>query len=145
MSKKPGFKITIFGFIPIDKKDFKRQAEIYAAMAKLQEPGAKLTPDLLALMTMTAPPKVGQGSAEVPDAPYQHAGDMNDLANWPLTADPLPEGATVLEASEPLDGSIMQRIKLASGVETMRRISAEQDAAEKAAATPAADTKKPKK
>lgn len=64
MSKKPGFIVTATYFIPIDKKDFKRQAATYAAMSEIEATG-KLPEDFDGTLIAV---KAKQGSADVPEA-----------------------------------------------------------------------------
>lgn len=137
MTKKAGFLVTATFFLPIDKKDFAKQAATFKAMADIQATNT-LPPDFTATATLIGV-KAKQGSADIADTPSADANqgqrpDPNDAATTPLTSDPLPEGATVLEAATALDGSIFQTVRLADGAEVFRRISAEQDAAERAPA-----------
>lgn len=128
MTKKQGFNIRINAFLEIDKKDFGRQATVFAMIDGITKTG-KLPDDFFATATIISI-DAKQGAADVPDAPAADQGEQIDPANTPLTTDPMPDGATVLESSEMLDLSVFQTIKLADGTETYRRISAEQNAAE---------------
>lgn len=136
MTKKAGFLVTLSYFLPIDKKDYAKQAATYQAMAEIEKTG-RLPADLISTAILVGVPKVKQGNQDVPDAPAGDQGDKQDPATWPLTADPLPDGAVILESSEALDLSVFQTIRLEDGTETFRRISAEQNAAEVAAAAKA--------
>lgn len=126
MTKKAGFLVTATYFLPIDKKDFAKQAATYQAMAEIEKSG-KLPPDFTTTAVLVAV-KAKQGSADVPDA--APAGDRQDPANWPLTTDPLPDGASIIESVDALDASVFQTIRLEDGTETFRRITAAQDKAE---------------
>lgn len=132
MTKKTGFLITATYFLPIDKKNFAAQAATFSAIAEIEKTGT-LPADFAGTLIAV---KAKQGSADIPDAPQTASVDDKDV---PLTTDPLPEGASVIEGTQGLDGHIFQTVKLADGSETRRRITAEQDAAEQAAS---AKTKK---
>ncbi len=67
MTKTPGFKIRIDAFLPIDKKDFAKQAKAYQMIADLQKPGAGLPADFLSSVTITGI-DAKQGTAELPAA-----------------------------------------------------------------------------
>lgn len=122
-TKKTGFKIRIDAFVEIDKTNFSAQAKAFALMASIKETG-KLPDGFFDSATILAI-DAKQGSAEIPDLPViENQGDV------PLTTDPLPEGATILEAATDLAGHIYQTVRLADGSEIGRRISAEQDATE---------------
>lgn len=140
MTKTKGFKIRVDLFLPIDKKDFAKQAATYQLIADIQKTG-KVPAELLQAAHILSI-DVKDGSAEIPAAPAADSGNQDDPALTPLTTDPLPDGAIILESSEALDLSVIQTIKLADGTETMRRISAEQDAAEIAARAANAGGKK---
>lgn len=135
MTKLTGFKVRIDAIIPIDKTDFGKQAAAFKLMDDITK--TKTLPanffDLAKLVDVSAK----QGSAEVADEPPANDANKDDPANTPLTTDPLPEGAVVLEASDALDQTIIQTVRLVDGSEVMRRISAEQNAAELAALAPA--------
>lgn len=131
MTKKSGFLITATYFLPIDKKNFAAQAKTFTAIADIEKTGT-LPADFAGTVISV---KAKQGSADIPDAPQTASEpDKADPASWPLTSDPLPADATVIEATTDLAGHIFQTLKLADGTETFRRITAEQDAAERAAA-----------
>jgi hypothetical protein len=135
MTKKFGFIIRLDAFLEIDKKNFAKQAEAFALMAEIEKTG-KLPAEFFErakVLGLT----VTQGNKDVPDA--AKTGDEFDPATWPLTTDPLPEGATVTAATTMLDTSIFQTVRLADGSETSRRISAEQDAAETGKVSPQVD------
>lgn len=127
MTKTKGFKLRIEAFLPIDKKDFNKQAAAFATLAEIERTG-KLPAGFFDQVTILGI-DAKEGSAELPAPDY-----INDPATVPLTTDPLAEGAAVLEATTALDGSIFQTVRLVDGTEVFRRISAEQDAAEQAAA-----------
>lgn len=127
MTKKTGFIITATYFVPIDKKDFAKQALAYATMAEIDKTGT-LPADFAGTLLSV---KAKQGSADIPDAPTQPEGQPGDV---PLTTEPLPADAIVLESATDLAGHIYQTIRLADGTETGRRITAEQDASEQDAA-----------
>lgn len=133
MTKKTGFKVNIVAFVEIDKKDFGKQAAAFAMMDTITRTG-KLPDGFMASASILAI-NAKQGSADIPDQPASEP-DKNDPASWPLTTDGLPDGATILEQSEALDLSVIQTIRLADGTETLRRISADQAAAEDAASAP---------
>lgn len=127
MTKKFGFIIRLDAFVEIDKKDFRKQADAFALMADIEKSG-KLPPSFFEqakILGLT----VKQGNTDVTDAPAA-TGEKPDPADVPLTTDPLPEGATVLESTTDLGGNIFQTIRLADGTEAFRRISDEQDRAE---------------
>lgn len=130
MTKRTGFIITATYFVPIDKKDFAKQAAAYATMAEIEKTGMLPADFSGAILSV----KAKQGTADVPDAPQGTQPDRTDPANWPLTTDHLPDGAEVLESTTDLAGHIFQTIRLADGTETFRRITAEQNDAELAAA-----------
>jgi hypothetical protein len=134
MTKKQGFKVTIVAFVEIDKKDFGKQAKAFETMDAITKTG-KVPADFLTSATILSI-NAKQGGADVPDAAK---GDEFDPATWPLTTEPLPEGATVLAATTMLDTSIFQTVRLVDGTETSRRISAEQDAAETGKIAPQVD------
>jgi hypothetical protein len=139
MTKKQGFKVRIDAFVEIDKKDYGKQAAAYAMMDAVTKSG-KLPADFwtsAVILGISATP----GGAEVPDAPKNDGGGPADV---PLTTDPLPEGAIVLEATTGLDGLVFQTVRLADGTEVGRRISAEQDATEQASAGKSGKTGKAK-
>lgn len=139
MSKKPGFKIRIDGFVVIDKSNFGQQAALYGHMDTLKTKKV-IPPELLAMITVTdATGK--QGAVEVPDPPSPFSAALGDPAATPLTTDPLPEGAAVIEAAGALDGTVIQTVKLADGTEVLRRVSPEQDEAERKALEAASKTK----
>lgn len=127
MAKKTGFKVNIVAFVEIDKKDFGKQAAAFAMMDTITRTG-KLPEGFMASASILSI-NAKQGSADIPDQPASEP-DKNDPANWPLTTDGLPEGATILEQSEALDLSVIQTIRLADGTETLRRISPGQAADE---------------
>ena len=129
-TKTKGFKIRLDLFLPIDTDDFGKQAAAYATMDKLQK-ARQVTPELLEAATLMDM-SVKIGSEELPDAPAVEI-DKTDPANTPLTTDPLPDGAVILESTDALDASVFQTIRLADGTEHFRRISAEQNDAEMAA------------
>lgn len=142
MTKKQGFNIRINAFLEIDKKDFARQAKVYGLIDGITKTG-KLPDDFFATATIVGI-DAKQGTADIPDAPPADQGERPDAANTPLTTDPLPDGAIVLESAEALDLSVFQTIKLVDGTEQFRRISAEQNIAEIAAAEAAAKSGKKK-
>lgn len=128
MTKTTGFKIKIEAFLPIDRTSFAKQAAAYQMMDALQTSG-KFTQELINSLVITGlVAKVG--SADIPDAPDQGDNSLNDPANIPLTTDPLPEGAIVLEAAEALDNTVVMTVRLVDGTEVGRRVSADQYAAE---------------
>lgn len=139
MTKKKGFHIKIGAFLEIDPKDFARQAKVFGMIDGITK--TKTLPADFFALAKIVDIDAKQGTADIPDAPAADKGDRPDAANTPLTTDPLPDGATVLESVEALDLSVFQTIKLADGTETYRRISAEQNAAEIAAAEKAAKKK----
>lgn len=132
MTKKTGFIITATYFVPIDKKDFAKQAAAYATMAEIDKSGT--LPDDFAGSLLSV--KAKQGSADVPDVPDAPAASTtternpNDPASWPLTTEPLPADATVISSDTDLAGHIFQTIRLVDGTETFRRMTAEQNQAE---------------
>lgn len=140
MTKTPGFHIRIDAFIPIDKKDFAKQAAAYQTIADIQKNNALPAGFFDTATIIGITPK--QGAADIPEpaSASETALDATDPASWPLTTDPLPEGATVLEATTDLGGNIFQTVRLADGSETFRRITVEQYDAEDEAEKP-----KPKK
>jgi len=123
MTKRPGFIITANYFLPIDKKNFAAQAKTFAAVAEI-EANNKLPADFAGTLLTV---KAKQGSADIPDAPQTATVEPKDV---PLTTEPLPADAVVLETTTDLAGHIYQTIRLADGTETGRRITAEQDQAE---------------
>lgn len=128
MTKKSGFLITATYFLPIDKKNFAAQAATFSAIAEIEKTGA-LPADFAGTVISV---KAKQGSADIPDAPQTASDpDKADPASWPLTSDPLPADAAVIEATTDLAGHIFQTLKLADGTETFRRVTAEQDQAER--------------
>lgn len=135
MAKKTqGFHVRIDAFVTIDKTDFGKQAAAYAMMDAIKK--TNKLPDDFFTTAVILDINGKAGSAELsPTATSGDQGDKMDPANWPLTTDPLPEGATVIESTTDLAGHIFQTIKLADETETFRRITAEQDAAEQATAT----------
>lgn len=138
MTKKQGFKVTIVAFVEIDKKDFGKQAKAFETMDAITKTG-KVPADFLTSATILSV-AAKQGGADVPDAPTSgDQGDKTDPANVPLTTDPLPAGATVLEATTDLAGHIYQTVRLADGTEIGRRITAEQDKAETGSIPPQTD------
>lgn len=138
MTKKFGFNIRLDAFLEIDKKDFSKQAEAFALMAEIEKTGK--IPATFFERAKVLGLTVKQGNADIPDAPAGgEQTDKADPANWPLTTDPLPEGAIVLEATTDLAGHIFQTIRLVDGSETFRRISAEQDKAETGSIEPQTD------
>lgn len=134
-TKTPGFNIRIDAFIPVDKKNFSAQAAAFALVGALQDT-KKITPEFLQGATILDI-NAKLGTADLTAIPAAtKTGDEFDPAAWPLTTDPLPEGATVLESTADLGGDIFQTIRLADGTETFRRISDEQDRAETGRDTP---------
>lgn len=133
MTKRTGFLITATYFLPIDKKNFAAQAATFSAIADIEATG-KL-PDDFAGTLLTV--KAKQGSADIPDAAAEPAEPVggNEPADVPLTTEPLPSGAVVLESTTDLAGHIFQTVRLEDGTETSRRITAEQDQAEQDQAT----------
>lgn len=123
MTKKTGFLITATYFLPIDKKNFAAQAATFSAIADIEATG-KLPADFAGTLLTV---KAKQGSADIPDAPQTAAVDPKDV---PLTTEPLPADAVILETTTDLAGHIYQTIRLADGTETGRRITAEQDQSE---------------
>lgn len=131
MTKKSGFLITATYFLPIDKKNFAAQAATFSAIAEIEKTGT-LPADFAGTLIAV---KAKQGSADIPDAPQTASEpDKSDPASWPLTDQPLGDDATILEYTTDLAGHIFQTIRLADGTETFRRITAEQDQAERDAA-----------
>lgn len=128
-TKKTGINIRLDAFIEIDKTNFAKQRDAYAMMATVQETG-KLPTNFWDLAVIIGAPTCKPGSADVPEPVVTGDQDKTDPANWPLTTDALPEGATVLESITAFDGSIFQTIRTVDGTETFRRISDEQDRAE---------------
>lgn len=63
MTKKTGFKVRIEAFVEVDKKDFKKQADAYATMAKIEETGT-LPADFLETATILGV-TAKAGSAEI--------------------------------------------------------------------------------
>ncbi len=133
MTKTKGFNIRIDAFVALDPKNFTAQAAAFALIGTLQDT-KKLTPEFIAAATILDV-NAKQGSAELPAV----TGEQPDPANVPLTTDPLPEGAVVLESTTDLTGHIFQTIRLVDGAETFRRISAEQDKAETGNIAPQVD------
>lgn len=122
MTKKHGFKIRIDAFLELDKKNFGKQAETYGLIAEMQKTG-KLPANFFDTAVIV---KVDarQGGQDFEDAP----GDDGDV---PLTTEPLAEGSTVIASAMMLDGNVFQTVKLADGTEQPRRVSADQDEAER--------------
>lgn len=143
MTKRTGFLITATYFLPIDKKNFAAQAATYAAIAEVEKTGT-LPADFSGTLISV---KAKQGSADVPDAPQTPSNepDHTDPASWPLTSEPLPADAAVLESTTDLAGHIFQTIRLADGAETFRRITAEQNQSELDAAARLAEATGTKK
>lgn len=142
MAKMKGFKISLDYFLPIDQSDFGKQSAAFALADAIQKGNI---PDDFFKSAIAIGVTVKQGSSDIDIAPPKDdAKDINP-ADVPLTTDPLPEGATVLEASEALDGSMFQTIRLVDGTETYRRISHEQNAAENPDIEPAATKMEGKK
>ena len=123
MTKRTGFLITATYFLPIDKKNFAAQAATFSAIADIEATG-KLPADFTGTLLTV---KAKQGSADIPDAPQTATVEPKDV---PLTTEPLPADAVILETTTDLAGHIYQTIRLADGTETGRRITAEQDQAE---------------
>jgi len=123
MTKRTGFLITATYFLPIDKKNFAAQAATFSAIADIEATG-KLPSDFAGTLLTV---KAKQGSADIPDAPQTATVEPKDV---PLTTEPLPADAVILETTTDLAGHIYQTIRLADGTETGRRITAEQDQAE---------------
>jgi len=139
MTKRTGFLITATYFLPIDKKDFAKQATAYATMAEIDKTGT-LPADFSGTLLSV---KAKQGTADIPDAPQTTSEpDKTDPASWPLTTEPLPADAVVLESTTDLAGHIFQTIRLVDGTETFRRVTAEQDAAEQDQASATGGKKK---
>lgn len=67
MTKTTGFKVRIDAFLPIDKKDFGKQAAAYAMIDGITKSG-KLPDDFFASATITGI-DARAGIAELPDAP----------------------------------------------------------------------------
>jgi hypothetical protein len=121
MAKTQGFKITATFFLPVDKKNFTAQRDAYGLVAGIQESN-KLPDDFLSRVTLIDV-SAKQGGHELPAA---SGGNVADPALTPLTTDPLPEGATIVDSVAALDDSIFQNITLAGGTASTRRISAKQ-------------------
>jgi len=128
MTKRTGFLITATYFLPIDKKNFAAQAATFSAIADIEATG-KLPDDFIGELISV---KAKQGSTDA--APVAETTttepDMTDPAKWPLTTEPMPADAVILEATTDLAGHIFQTIRLVDGTETFRRLTAEQDQAE---------------
>lgn len=65
MTKTKGFKLRIDAFLPIDKKDFTKQAAAYATLAEIKQTG-KLPDGFLDQVTIIGV-EAKEGSAELPD------------------------------------------------------------------------------
>lgn len=65
MTKTKGFKLRIDAFLPIDKKDFTKQAAAYATLAEIKQTG-KLPPGFLDQVTIIGV-EAKEGSAELPE------------------------------------------------------------------------------
>src|SRR5687768_7110574 len=99
MAKTQGFKIRADFFLPLDKKDFAKQRDVYGMIATIQETG-KLPDDFLSRVTLISV-DARQGGHETPAAP---GTDLTvDPAATPLTTDPMPEGATLVDSMAALD------------------------------------------
>lgn len=88
MTKTKGFKLRIDAFLPIDKKDFTKQAAAYATLAEIKQTG-KLPDGFLDQVTIIGV-EAKEGSAELPDAP---AVDADPAPVDPPDEPPLPEVA----------------------------------------------------
>jgi len=106
MTKKTGFLITASYFLPIDKKNFAAQAATYAAIADIEKTGT-LPADFAGTLIGV---KAKQGSADIPDAaPTTSEPDKTDPASWPLTTEPLPADAVILESATDRSGAVAGR------------------------------------
>lgn len=127
MTKKHGFKIRLDLFLELDKSDYRKQATTFAAIAEITEKG-KLPEGFLDLATIVGVSAKAGGYD--PDEPAT-GGSEPGPADTPLTTDALPDGSTVADSVIALDGSVFQTLKLEDGSEAFRRISVEQDTAER--------------
>lgn len=139
MTKKKGFNIRINAFLEIDPKDFARQSKVFGMIDGITK--TKSLPDDFFSIAKITEIDAKQGTADIPDAPPADQTQF-DPASVPLTTDPLPDGAIVLEAADDLAGGVFQTIKLADGTEAYRRISTDQNAAELSAASADKGSKK---
>lgn len=131
MTKKHGFKIKAEFFLELDKMDFKKQAATYAALAEIQSTG-KLPASFLETATVISVSAKAGGYDPDEQASGSTDGDgETGPADTPLTTDPLADGATVVDSMLGLDGNVFQTLKLEDGSEAFRRISADQDTAER--------------